>query len=152
MDKQRGVDKNMDKEQKYKKIGLNMISLYFIGIEIENYKENINFLEKQSIYFSVPKQYSTDFITVVTDNHDDEESLKTEDGIIKIGKESVKKLINSYMALYDDEIEEDISEFYKLYVKVRDEVWNLEKGKEKVNQLNQDIQKIMKGKTDWKEV
>lgn len=57
------------------------------------------------------------------------------------------------MALYDDEIEEDISEFYKLYVKVRDEVWNLEKGKEKVNQLNQDIQKIiMKGKTDWKEV
>lgn len=36
----------MDKEQKYKKIGLNMIFLCFLGIEIENYKENINFLEK----------------------------------------------------------------------------------------------------------
>lgn len=142
----------MYNEEKYKNLGLNMISLYFIGIEIENYKENINFLEKQSIYFSVPKQYSTDFIAVVADNHDDEESLKTEDGIIKIGKESVKEVINSYMSLYDDEIEEDITEFFKLYVKVRDEVWSLEKGKEKVNQLNQDIQKITKGRTDWKEV
>lgn len=142
----------MDKEQKHKNIGLNMIFLCFLGIEIENYKENINFLEKSSIYFSVPKQYSTDFIIVVADNHDDEESLKTEDGIIKIGKESVKELINSYMALYDDEIEDDITEFFKLYVKVRDEEWNLKKGKEKVNQLNQDVQKIMKDKTDWKEV
>ncbi len=87
----------MDKEQKYKNIGLNMTFLCFLGIEIENYKENINFLEKSSIYFSIPKQYSTDFITVVADgNRDDEESLKTEDGIINIGKESVKKIINSY--------------------------------------------------------
>lgn len=84
----------MNRKQKYKELGLklNMISLYFLGIEMENFKENINVLEKSSIYFSVPKQYSTDFITVVANGkHDVEESLKTEDGIIKIGKESVKK-------------------------------------------------------------
>ena len=147
------VIKNMDKEQKYKKLGLNITSLCFLGIEIENFKENINFLEKSSIYFSVPKQYSTDFITLVADgNCDDEESLKTEDGIIKISKESVKETINSYMALYDDEIEEDIAEFFKLHVKVRDEEWNLEKGKENVRRTNQELQKIIKDKNDWKEV
>ena len=144
----------MDKEQKYKKLGLNMNFLCFLGIEIENFKENANILAKSSIYFSVPKQYSSDFITLISDgNRDDEESLKTEDGIIKLGKESVKEIINSYyMVLYDDEIEEDITEFFKLYVKVRDEEWNLEKGKEKVNHINQELQKIIKAKNEWKEV
>ena len=144
----------MAKEQKVKKLGLNINFLCFLGIEIENFKENKNILEKSCIYFSVPKQYSSDFITLVADgNRDDEESLKTEDGIINIGKESVKEIINSYMALYDDdEIVEDITEFFKLYVKVRDEEWNLEKGKENVRRTNQEIQKIVKAKSDWKEV
>ena len=143
----------MTKEQKLKKLGLNINFLCFLGIEIENFKENKNILEKSCIYFSVPKQYSSDFITLVVDgNRDDEESLKTEDGIINIGKESVKEIINSYMALYDDEIEEDITEFFKLYVKVRDEEWNLEKGKENANHINQELQKIVKAKSDWKEV
>ena len=143
----------MTKEQKVKKLGLNINFLCFLGIEIENFKENKNILEKSCIYFSVPKQYSSDFITLVADgNRDDEESLKTEDGIINIGKESVKEIINSYMALYDDEIEEDITEFFKLYVKVRDEEWNLEKGKENTNHINQELHKIIKDKSDWKEV
>lgn len=143
----------MDKEQKYKKLGLSITFLCYLGIKIENFKENINILEKSSIYFSVPKQYSTDFITVVADgNRDDEESLKTADGIINIGKESVKEIINSYMALYDDETNEDITEFFKLYVKVRDEEWNLEKGKEKVRHVNQELQKIIKAKNEWKEI
>lgn len=143
----------MTKEQKVKKLGLNINFLCFLGIEIENFKENKNILEKSCIYFSVPKQYSSDFITLVADgNRDDEESLKTEDGIINIGKESVKEIINSYMALYDDEIEEDITEFFKLYVKVRDEEWNLEKGKENANHINQELHKIIKDKSDWKEV
>lgn len=148
----------MDKEQKYKNLGLNITYLCFLGIRIENFKENANILAKSSIYFSVPKQYSSDFITLISDgNRDDEESLKTEDGIIKLGKEGVKEIINSYFALYDDEIEGDITDYFKLYAKVRDEEWDLEKGKEKVNYINQELQKIIKStavknKNEWKEV
>ncbi len=103
----------MTKEQKLKKLGLNINFLCFLGIEIENFKENKNILEKSCIYFSVPKQYSSDFITLVAnENHDDEKSLKTEDGIINIGRESVKEIIKSFMTLYEDEIVEDITEFF----------------------------------------
>ena len=131
------------------------LQLGIYGIKIEETKQTIGALglpDSYQIYFSIPES------SIMYDENKDKtfnEKIKTSDGLTEIAKKLIIELI--MCSDRDDMISsEDISDFVKFYVKVRNgEVWTKEQSEDAMKiadeQIKTAIEKL-KALNDYKEV
>lgn len=117
-----------------------ILGLEWLGIRIEDIKEESdNFgLSKTIYYYSVPESS-----VIESDSEELNARIKTSDGLKLLAKETlIEMVIGACEAAYPDDkefiddIQNNISEYFKFKAKVRKgEVWNKEKGDNRVQEL-----------------
>lgn len=131
------------------------VQLEIYGIKLEDIKQTtgkFGIPENIKIYFSVPES------STMYDESEDEtfnEKLKTSEGLTQIGKEIIVDMIMCGDG-GEDISTEDISDFVKFYVKVRNgETWTKEQGDETLKVTNEQIKTAvekLKSQNGYKEV
>ena len=118
------------------------LTMEYYGIHMEETKE-IGYTTHH--YISVPESST---IKILDKELNDK--IKTADGLISVAKDLlIKMLFDSCRAEYDDdeflkEIKDNISEYFKLYAKIRTgEVWTKEMGEARLAEIEADIQQAM---------
>ena len=131
----------MNNAQVIKNLQTSLLMEYY-GIRMEETKE-IGYTTHY--YISVPESST---IKILDKELNDK--IKTADGLISVAKDLlIKLLLDSCKAEYDDdefikEIKDNISEYFKLYAKIRKgEVWTKEMGEARLAEIEADIQQAM---------
>lgn len=133
-----------NKEQIEKNVK-SILTLEWLGVRIEDTKEEkdpYGLFGKTAYYYSVPESSTIEI--------EGEDRVKTADGLKLLTKEVLKELLvdtckDSYGHDEDfiKEIEDNFSNYFKCYAKVRKgEIWSRELGEKRIKELTEEIEKV----------